>query len=53
MRDMGLPEYSPFAVSEVMATDLARQAARHFWASLAAHPLVSEPLRQVADTMAA
>lgn len=52
LRDLGLPEYSPFSVGEVMATDLARKAAGHFWASLAAHPLISEPLRQVADTMA-
>jgi len=51
--DLGLPDYAPFSVSEVLATDLARKAAKHFWASLAAHPLVSKPLREVADTMAA
>jgi hypothetical protein len=51
-RDHGLPDYAPFSIEEVMATDLARKAARHFWAALATHPLVSEPLREVADTMA-
>ena len=36
-----------------MATDPARKAAKHFWASLAAHPLVSEPLSKVADMVKA
>lgn len=52
LRDLGLPDYAPFAVAEIVATDRARQAARHFWATLASQPLVSEPLRAVAATMA-
>ena len=52
LRDLGLPEYAPFSVNEMVSTALARKAAKHFWASLSAHQLASEPLRQVANTMA-
>jgi hypothetical protein len=51
LRDLGLPDYVPFAVAETVATERARQAAKHFWATLAKHPFASEPLCEVAATM--